>query len=244
MKKKVESSDARDTCDARPARGRRFSTAPEPETGATLSLDAHDLVYIAATLDPALCKSDPASAFREAIAFFHLATLFVEENKHWNPSELCLDQLGTGFRGPLVKALNEKARTLWGPANRQRIQSDGMLLLLRPNDKRDAVREFIEVKTVKAVEDRFREYFLAQAGQGLDAADSPEDILAEGNRRFERFWNKAKIEDDKQGNALCYGLHKRQLEIVQKWWQERRKETKRKSAAKARREKSSVQKRR
>jgi hypothetical protein len=199
------------------------------EGGRYPTITALDLANLAVRVCPELCKSNPKAAFLEAVAFYHLAVWFIDENKERDFVSLSLDStelITTGVNLPLMDSACRELMPAFKKARVEKTESEKIHFYPKAQKSGD-VLDFLRVKTERAVREKFRKWFVALRKDKL-----------RGEKDFEMFWNETKAADA-EGNVY-HAISKRTLEELRKFEQEKGKETKRKAWEKRRQNKSSV----
>jgi len=163
---------------------------PSEKSTVRQPLTALDLANLAARICPELCRTDPKTAFLEAFAFYQMAALFVEENQNKEFVRLYLDNADfatTGVHQPFMHAAVAEISEIVGKANIEKNEREK--LRLDPKAHTDPVREFLGVKSDRAVYEKLKKWFL------FYSKTHGEDEAA-GIRHFEEFMLKAARKDD------------------------------------------------
>ena len=209
------------------------------------SLTALDLANLAVQLYPDLCKNDSEAAFREAFALWNLATGFLNENKQRDLISLYLDgDTPSGTPLPITEIAVSKALAAYGEAHAEKAEAEKLRLYPKAKEGTDEVRNYLGVKTERAVRDKFKRWFDAGAhnywsGSLSKTGPKAKWILSkmgpaalqrwstggakdynkeENLSDFEEFWEDAKGEDEHGKSYRAFGKHT--LEAVKSWERE------------------------
>lgn len=201
MKKPSQPRDRRDTRRARKNGGMIGAGIPP--------LEARELAHLAVSLDPDLCRRDPETGFREAIAFYYMAAFFLAENANRAPIELFTDGPSSG---PLMQRLiNKWLEAREGLPGRESTNVE-KLCFYPDRAKDNSVMTYLDVKTPRGVRQMVTRWI--------------------GEKNVGQFWASGRRED--LDGKEYYLIPRAALDRLREFEQTRRREAKRRSAVKSR----------
>ena len=158
------------------------------------ALTALDLATLAARLDPIKSRHEPEAAFKQAFEFYIMACVYVEKTAPRDIAEILYEAIGT----PLGEELQRQteAREL------QREEKEA-LRFYPERQAGDDVREYLKVKTAKAVTQKLRKLF-------VDDEQNPVALRSQYKDFMER------LKRTEKSGEIYWAIDKRILDLVKR----------------------------